>query len=187
MEAAIEEQAAAALQELIVQGEVRQGSLIVIGCSTSEVIGRTIGTAGSQPAAQALLAGLRRVAAREKISLAIQCCEHLNRALVVERKMLQQLGLTEVSVFPVPTAGGALAAQAMLQFEEPVVVEELQAEAGLDIGNTLIGMHLKRVAVPLRLQNNRIGEASVVAARTRPKLIGGCRAVYSRPVDGMDK
>lgn len=187
MEAAIEEQAAAALQELIVQGEVRQGSLIVIGCSTSEVIGRTIGTAGSQPAAQALLAGLRRVAAREKIALAIQCCEHLNRALVVERKMLQQLGLTEVSVFPVPTAGGALAAQAMLQFAEPAVVEELQADAGLDIGNTLIGMHLKRVAVPLRLQNNRIGEANVVAARTRPKLIGGCRAVYSRPADGMDK
>lgn len=187
MEAAIEEQAAAALQELIVQGEVRQGSLIVIGCSTSEVIGRTIGTAGSQPAAQALLAGLRRVAAREKIALAIQCCEHLNRALVVERKMLQQLGLTEVSVFPVPTAGGALAAQAMLQFAEPAVVEELQADAGLDIGNTLIGMHLKRVAVPLRLQNNRIGEANVVAARTRAKLIGGCRAVYSRPVDGMDK
>lgn len=187
MEAAIEEQAAAALQELIVKGEVRQGSLIVIGCSTSEVIGRTIGTAGSQPAAQALLAGLRRVAAREKIALAIQCCEHLNRALVVERKMLQQLGLTEVSVFPVPTAGGALAAQAMLQFAEPAVVEELQADAGLDIGNTLIGMHLKRVAVPLRLQNNRIGEANVVAARTRPKLIGGCRAVYSRPVDGMDK
>ena len=187
MEAAIEEQAVAALQELIVQGEVRQGSLIVIGCSTSEVIGRTIGTAGSQPAAQALLAGLRRVAAREKIALAIQCCEHLNRALVVERKMLQQLGLTEVSVFPVPTAGGALAAQAMLQFAEPAVVEELQADAGLDIGNTLIGMHLKRVAVPLRLQNNRIGEANVVAARTRPKLIGGCRAVYSRPVDGMDK
>ena len=187
MEAAIEEQAAAALQELIVQGEVRQGSLIVIGCSTSEVIGRTIGTAGSQTAAQALLAGLRRVAARGKIALAIQCCEHLNRALVVERKMLQQLGLTEVSVFPVPTAGGALAAQAMLQFAEPAVVEELQADAGLDIGNTLIGMHLKRVAVPLRLQNNRIGEANVVAARTRPKLIGGCRAVYSRPADGMDK
>ena len=187
MEAAIEEQAAAALQELIVQGEVRQGSLIVIGCSTSEVIGRTIGTAGSQPAAQALLTGLRRAAAKEKMALAIQCCEHLNRALVVERKVLQQLGLAEVSVFPVPTAGGALAAQAMLQFAEPAVVEELQADAGLDIGNTLIGMHLKRVAVPLRLKNNRIGEANVVAARTRPKLIGGCRAVYSRPADGMDK
>jgi uncharacterized protein (TIGR01440 family) len=187
MEAAIEEQAAAALQELIVQGEVRQGSLIVIGCSTSEVIGRTIGTAGSQPAAQALLAGLRRVAARENIALAIQCCEHLNRALVVERKILQQQGLAEVSVFPVPTAGGALAAQAMIQFAEPAVVEEIQATAGLDIGNTLIGMHLKRVAVPLRLKNNRIGEANVVAARTRPKLIGGCRAVYSRPADGMDK
>ena len=187
MEAAIEEQAAAAMQELIVQGEVRQGSLIVIGCSTSEVIGRTIGTAGSQAAAQALLTGLRRVAEREKIALAIQCCEHLNRALVVERKMLQQLGLVEVAVFPVPTAGGALAAQAMLQFAEPVVAEEIQAAAGLDIGNTLIGMHLKCVAVPLRLKNNRIGEANVVAARTRPKLIGGCRAVYSRPADGMDK
>ena len=187
MEAAVREQAAAALQELIVQGELQPGSLIVIGCSTSEVIGRAIGTAGSQTAAQALLEGLRQVAEREKMVLAIQCCEHLNRALVVERKMLQQRSLTEVSVFPVPTAGGALAAQGMLQFAEPAVVEEIQADAGLDIGNTLIGMHLKRVAVPLRLQNNRIGEASVVAARTRPKLIGGGRAVYSRPADGMDK
>lgn len=187
MEAAIEEQAAAAMQELIVQGELQPGSLIVIGCSTSEVIGCTIGTAGSQAAAQALLIGLRRVAEREKMALAIQCCEHLNRALVVERAVLKQLGLAEVSVFPVPTAGGALAAQGMLQFVEPAVVEELQADAGLDIGNTLIGMHLKRVAVPLRLKNNRIGETNVVAARTRPKLIGGCRAVYSRPVDGMDK
>ena len=175
MEAAIEEQAAAAMQELIVQGELQLGSLIVIGCSTSEVIGCTIGTAGSQAAAQALLIGLRRVAEREKMALAIQCCEHLNRALV------------EVSVFPVPTAGGALAAQGMLQFVEPAVVEELQADAGLDIGNTLIGMHLKRVAVPLRLKNNRIGETNVVAARTRPKLIGGCRAVYNRPADGLDK
>lgn len=187
MKAALEEQAAAALQELIDQGELQPGSLIVIGCSTSEVIGRAIGTAGSKTAAQALLGGLRQAAGRQKMTLAIQCCEHLNRALVVERDVQQRLNLPEVSVFPVPTAGGALAAQAMLQFEEPVVVEELQAEAGLDIGNTLIGMHLKRVAVPLRLQNNRIGEASVVAARTRPKLIGGCRAVYSRPVDGMDK
>lgn len=187
MEAAIEEQAAAALQELIVQGELQPGSLIVIGCSTSEVIGCTIGTAGSQAAAQALLTGLRRVAEREKMALAIQCCEHLNRALVVERAVLKHLGLAEVSVFPVPTAGGALAAQGMLQFVEPAVVEELQADAGLDIGNTLIGMHLKRVAVPLRLKNNRIGETNVVAARTRPKLIGGCRAVYSRPADGLDK
>ena len=107
--------------------------------------------------------------------------------LVVERAVLKQLGLAEVSVFPVPTAGGALAAQGMLQFVEPAVVEELQADAGLDIGNTLIGMHLKRVAVPLRLKNNRIGETNVVAARTRPKLIGGCRAVYNRPADGLDK
>nr|WP_320147948.1 TIGR01440 family protein [uncultured Anaeromusa sp.] len=187
MEAAIGEQAAAALQELIVQGELQPGSLIVIGCSTSEVIGRTIGTAGSQTAAQALLTGLRQVAERERMALAIQCCEHLNRALVVEREVLEQHGLAEVSAFPVPTAGGALAAQAMLQFAEPALVEEIQADAGLDIGNTLIGMHLKRVAVPLRLANSRIGETNVVAARTRPKLIGGCRAVYSRPVDGVDK
>jgi len=110
--------------------------------------------------------------------LAIQCCEHLNRALVVERSTMESYGLEEVSVVPVPRAGGALAAYAMRHFADPVVVESIQAHAGLDIGATLIGMHLRRVAVPVRLKQQKIGQAIVIAARTRPKLIGGPRACY---------
>ena len=115
--------------------------------------------------------------AREKgIYLAVQCCEHLNRAIVIEREAAS--GLEEVNVIPQPKAGGSMATAAYSVFADPVVVEEIKADAGIDIGFTLIGMHLKRVAVPLRLENNRIGEALVVAARTRPKFIGGSRAVY---------
>ena len=181
------EEASLLAKDLFKMLQLPAGSIVVIGCSTSEIQGRVIGKYGSLEIAETLYNGLMANAKSEGIDLVFQCCEHLNRALVVERAVLKQLGLAEVSVFPVPTAGGALAAQGMLQFVEPAVVEELQADAGLDIGNTLIGMHLKRVAVPLRLKNNRIGETNVVAARTRPKLIGGCRAVYSRPADGLDK
>ncbi|MDU2063813.1 MAG: TIGR01440 family protein [Sporomusaceae bacterium] len=171
-----------AATELLMKAQVKAGMVLVVGCSTSEVKGEKIGSAGSEAVAEILLAELRQAAVRRQVFLAIQCCEHLNRALVVEREAQERYGWTEVSVLPRPHAGGALAAQAMTDFSDPVVVETIQAHVGLDIGCTLIGMHLKAVAVPLRLTQKTIGQALLVAAKTRPKLIGGQRAVYHEEV-----
>ena len=154
------------------------GQILVVGCSTSEVRGTRIGTEGSLEVAEAIFHSLREEMYRWEGFLAIQCCEHLNRALVVEREMMEAYDLEQVCVQPVEHAGGALAAQAMQDFVDPVVVEAIAAHGGIDIGATLIGMHLKKVAVPLRLQQKTIGQAMVTAAWTRPKLIGGSRAVY---------
>lgn len=175
---AIAEEGKRALSELLQLGAISKGQLVVIGCSTSEVRGERIGSAGSSEVAAALLEALLQTAAASGVYLAVQCCEHLNRALVVEAKAAEQYGLEAVSVLPVPQAGGALAARAMEVYEEPVVVEEIKAHAGLDIGQTFIGMHLRKVAVPLRLQQKTIGQAIVTAAKTRAKLIGGARAAY---------
>ena len=164
--------------QLLQVAGLKAGHILVVGCSTSEVIGAQIGSAGSTKVAQAVLSSLRQVCTAQGIYLAVQCCEHLNRALVVEAEAVLAYQLNEVMVVPVPKAGGALAAQAMIDFHEPIVVENIQAHAGLDIGSTLIGMHLKAVAVPVRLAQKNIGQAVVIAARTRAKLIGGARAVY---------
>ncbi len=177
---AIRQQAAKASMELIEAACPLPGALMVVGCSTSEVRGKKIGTSGSAVAAQAILSGLLASCEQAEADLAVQCCEHLNRALVVERKVAAARGLEEVAVWPMAFAGGALAACAMERFEDPVVVDAVQADLGLDIGSTMIGMHLKAVAVPVRLQANRVGEATVVAARTRPRYIGGPRAVYEK-------
>ncbi|MGX6445528.1 TIGR01440 family protein [Neobacillus sp. K501] len=162
------------------QADWRAGQLLVIGCSTSEVIGEKIGTAGTFEVAEMIFRGLKRFAAETGVSLAFQCCEHLNRALVVERKVAGGRGLDEVTVIPVRTAGGAMATYAFEQLADAVVVESIKAEAGMDIGNTLIGMHLKPVAVPVRVSQKTVGHAHVTLAKTRPKLIGGARAVYER-------
>lgn len=167
-----------AAQELLTIAELVAGQVFVVGCSTSEVQGEKIGSAGSEAIAQVLLNELRQAADSKHVYLAIQCCEHLNRALVVERSAQQKYGWTEVAVVPVRHAGGALAAQAMHDFIDPVVVETITAHVGLDIGCTLIGMHLRPVAVPVRLAQKRVGQALLIAAKTRPKLIGGIRAVY---------
>lgn len=164
--------------ELLQSAKLRPGQILVVGCSTSEVLGAKIGSGGSSTVAKAILDSLRQVCTQSGIYLAVQCCEHLNRALVIEQQVAIGYNLDEVMVMPVPTAGGALGAQAMADFEHPVVVESIKAHAGLDIGSTLIGMHLKAVAVPVRLAQKNIGQAVVTAARTRPKLIGGPRAVY---------
>ena len=111
------------------------------------------------------------------IFLAAQCCEHLNRAIIVEREAVPYAEI--VNVVPQPKAGGSFATTAYKTFNHPVAVEEIRADAGIDIGGTLIGMHIKKVAVPVRLENNRLGDANVLAARTRPKFIGGERAVYN--------
>lgn len=179
-EEAIQQQTVQAATELLTAAAPRAGALMVVGCSTSEVRGKKIGTDGSAAVAQAILSGLLSACASSQVALAVQCCEHLNRALVMERSTAVARQLEEVAVWPIEHAGGALAAVAMKCFEDPVVVQSVQAELGLDIGLTLIGMHLKAVAVPVRLRANRIGEATVVAARTRPRYIGGPRAVYEK-------
>lgn len=176
--ALITRQAAGVAEELLRAACLKPGQILVVGCSTSEVQGAKIGSAGSADMAKAILAGLLSTANNHRVYLAIQCCEHLNRALVVERPVMEKYNLEQVCVRPMAKAGGALAAQAMNDFADAVVVETVMGHAGIDIGNTLIGMHLKRVAVPVRLEQKYVGQAFVVAARTRPKLIGGARAVY---------
>lgn len=166
------------VSELLQVAKLRSGQILVVGCSTSEVLGAKIGSAGSTDVAQTILGSLQHVCKEQGIYLAVQCCEHLNRALVIEEEVALTYKLDQVMVVPVPKAGGALGAQAMADFDKPVVVENIEAHAGLDIGSTLIGMHLKVVAVPVRLAQKNIGQALVIAARTRPKLIGGARAVY---------
>ena len=175
---AIDYQTRQAAEELIQTAGLAAGDILVVGCSTSEVRGKIIGSAGSDEIAVLILDGLMKACHPRNLNLAVQCCEHLNRALVVERQTMYEYGLEEVKVIPVPKAGGALAARAMRVFTDPVVVETVRAHAGIDIGCTLIGMHLRQVAVPVRLSCNYIGHALVTAARTRPKLIGGARAVY---------
>ena len=177
MNHSIYEQAKASIEELCEKARLREGNIVVIGCSTSEVVGAKIGTNSNPDIAGEIFRGLYDYAKSKGIFLAIQCCEHLNRAIVTERKAAP-FG-EQVNVVPQPKAGGSLATQAYANFDDPVVLEEIKADAGLDIGFTLIGMHLKKVAVPLRLANNTIGEAMVLAARTRPKFIGGARAAYN--------
>lgn len=167
------------LRELAHAGGVERGQLVVIGTSTSEVLGEHIGTAGSEAVAREIYDAVEAVRHDIGFYPVFQCCEHLNRALVLEKEAMQRYGLEQVSVIPVPKAGGSMASYAFKRLAEAVVVETVQAHAGLDIGGTLIGMHLKRVAVPLRPSIRRIGEAHVQMAYTRPKLIGGARAVYT--------
>lgn len=178
--AGVRQQVAQVTRELIAVSDLRAGQILVAGCSTSEVAGRRIGSGGSLQVAEAILEPLYDITRRLGLYLACQCCEHLNRALVVTGECRDWYGLEEVTVIPVPKAGGAFAARAMEHLPGAVVVEDLrnQAHAGLDIGQTLIGMHLRRVAVPVRLGLKAIGHAVLTAARTRPKLIGGERAVY---------
>ncbi len=177
--AVLENQTTSILTEVLEMAKLSPGQILVVGCSTSEVLGAAIGSAGSASVAEVIFHSLQQVCNQLGIHLAVQCCEHLNRALVIEEEVACRYQLEQVMVVPVPKAGGALGAQAMKDFNQPVVVENIRAHAGLDIGGTLIGMHLKAVAVPLRLTQKQIGQAFVTAARTRPKLIGGPRAVYN--------
>ncbi|ALC86550.1 hypothetical protein AM499_12460 [Bacillus sp. FJAT-22090] len=166
------------LLEVEQQAFLKENDLFVIGCSTSEIIGEKIGTAGGLEVAEVLYEPLRAFADRNKVHLAFQGCEHINRAITMERETQLLYRLPEVSVIPVVRAGGSMSAYAYTQFQDPVVVEHVQAHAGIDIGQTLIGMQLKPVAVPIRVSTKHIGEAIVTIARTRPKLIGGERAFY---------
>ncbi len=167
-----------AAKELVEKAALKSGDVVVIGCSTSEVIGEKIGTSGTVEVAQQIFDGLNSVFSENGIFIAAQCCEHLNRAIIIESEKADMLGLEKVCVVPHPRAGGSFATAAWHTMKNPAAVEEIRADAGIDIGFTLIGMHLKRVAVPLRLENNVIGEAKLNAAKTRAKYIGGERAKY---------
>lgn len=170
------EQAKRAAELLCEQAKLRAGELVVVGCSTSEICGSRIGTDSQPEVAEAVFRTIYDVLQAHGVELAAQCCEHLNRALIVERRAAQ--GRDIVNVVPQPKAGGSFATAAYRAFSDPVAVEHIRADAGLDIGGTLIGMHLREVAVPLRLGIDHIGQALLLAARTRPKFIGGVRAHY---------
>lgn len=172
----IKTQAAKAASDLLAVANLKKGDIVVIGCSSSEVCGQKIGGASSPEAAEAVFEGLTSVFSPVGIYIAAQCCEHLNRAIIIEKAAVPNTDI--VNVVPQPKAGGSFATAAYAHFENPVAVEEIRADAGLDIGGTLIGMHLKKVAVPVRLSIDHIGEAILLAARTRPKFIGGIRAHY---------
>ena len=174
----IKAQAAKAVGELIEIAALKAGDILVIGCSSSEMVGEHIGKASSVEAARALLEGVYPLLESRGIFLAAQCCEHLNRALILEEKAASMYGYEIVNVRPQPKAGGSFATAVWEKLEHPVAVEHIKARAGMDIGSTLIGMHLKEVAVPVRLSVKQIGQASLVCARTRPRFIGGERAAY---------
>ena len=169
------------IKEVIEKAKLKEGQLFVIGCSSSETIGEHMGTASSKDAAEAIFEAIIPELEKAGVSLAVQCCEHLNRSLVVEREDAQKYGFEEVNVIPQPHAGGAFAVKAYGSFKDPVVVETIdaRADAGIDIGGVMVGMHIHPVVVPLRLENRNIGRAIVVAARRRPKYVGGVRAVYN--------
>ncbi len=174
----VKEQCTQAVKELCEVAKLKKGSILVVGCSTSEVVGSKIGTNSDPDTAEQIFEGIYSELKARGIYLAVQCCEHLNRAIVTEADAVP--GADLVNVIPQKKAGGSLATVAYGSFENPVVVEEIKADAGIDIGGTLIGMHLKRVAVPVRLSINKIGEASIICARVRPKFIGGERAIYDK-------
>ncbi|AXN38846.1 TIGR01440 family protein [Peribacillus butanolivorans] len=166
------------LHEFQEEAALKEKQLLVIGCSTSEVIGKRIGTDGTIDVAGMIFAVMEDFQRKTGIQVAYQCCEHLNRALVLPREAAVRRDYEEVSVVPVRTAGGSMATYAYQQWKDAIVVEHIKAEAGIDIGDTFIGMHLKHVAVPVRVSIKEIGHAHVTMAKTRPKLIGGERAVY---------
>ena len=174
----VKKEAEQAVCELLEAANLKAGDILVVGCSTSEVAGHMIGKASIPVVAEALLSGLFPVLRERGVYLAAQCCEHLNRALIIERACAEKYGLDEVAVRPAPKAGGSFATAVYAQMEAPVAVESIRAHAGIDIGGTLIGMHLRAVAVPVRLSLSKIGEANILCARTRPKYVGGPRAIY---------
>jgi uncharacterized protein (TIGR01440 family) len=175
----IRQQAGTALSELLAQTRTRPGDIVVIGCSSSEILGAKIGSVGSLEAAEAVYDGVLPVLREKGLYLAAQCCEHLNRALVVERAAAELYRLDEVNAVPQMHAGGSFGTVTYGRMEDPVLVEEVRAVAGMDIGGTLIGMHMKPVAVPVRVSIDHIGEAILILARSRAKFVGGERAHYN--------
>lgn len=174
----VSQEAYRAAKELIEISGIEEGQLFVVGCSTSEVGGASIGSYSSPELAEAVFGGIYQATQEAGVYLAAQCCEHLNRAIILEKEAARQYGYETVNAVPQPKAGGSFATAAYKAFEHPVAVEHIKAHAGMDIGDTLIGMHLKDVAVPVRIRTTQIGDAHVVCARTRAKYIGGERTHY---------
>ncbi|MBQ8949624.1 MAG: TIGR01440 family protein [Eubacterium sp.] len=181
----IEKDTAEVIAEVAEKAKLREGQLFIIGCSSSETIGEHMGTASSKDAAEVIYRTIAKELKERGVNLAVQCCEHLNRAVVVEREAMQKYGFEEVNVIPQPHAGGAFAVEAYKNFADPVVVEsiEAKADAGIDIGGVMIGMHIHPVVVPLRLEHRSIGKAVIIGARRRPKYVGGVRAVYNEELE----
>lgn len=175
----VKEEAARVTKELFQQAKLEEGDILLVGCSSSEVVGERIGCFSSVETAQAVFEGIYGVAKENGIYLAAQCCEHLNRAVIVEKALMKRDRLTRVNVIPQPKAGGSFGTTAYERFEDAVAVEGIVAQAGIDIGDTLIGMHIQPVCVPVRIATKKIGNAHVVCARTRAKFVGGSRAIYN--------
>lgn len=176
--AAVKNDAQKAVKELVEIADMKAGEIFVVGCSSSEVCGTHIGKGSILPVAEAIFDAIMPILKEKGIFLAAQCCEHLNRAMIVERSCTEKYGYEPVCVRPVAKAGGSFATTAYERFDAPCAIEYVRAHAGIDIGGTLIGMHLREVAVPVRLSVKKIGEANILCARTRPKYIGGPRANY---------
>ena len=174
----IREQTINAVSELIEKADLESGDILVLGGSTSEIIGGEIGKDSSLEIGQLVIEEVLKILDKKKINLAVQGCEHINRALVVEKEVAKANNLEIVSVIPALHAGGAMSLAAYQEMQNPVMVEHIVARAGIDIGDTEIGMHVKFVQVPLRLKEKHIGKARVTALKSRPKLIGGERAIY---------
>lgn len=175
----ITKQSYSAAKELIERANMKPGQVLLIGCSTSEVQGFDLGSHSGVEVGKAILDGIFPAAKEKGVFLAAQCCEHINRAVILEEAAMEKYNLTQVNAVPQPKAGGSFATALYGALESPVAVEDIKAHAGIDIGGVLIGMHLKEVAVPVRLETRKIGEAIIIAARTRPKFTGGERAVYN--------
>lgn len=175
----IKNSALIAVKELVDIAKLEKGDILVVGCSSSEMLGEKIGSHSSVEAAEAAFESIYTYLKEKGIYLATQCCEHLNRAIIIEKEAAKLYGYDIVNVVPQPKAGGSFSTTAYKNFIDPVAVESVKADAGIDIGGTLIGMHLKPVAVPVRLSINKIGMANIICARTRPKFIGGIRATYN--------
>ena len=177
--ARVRQESANAARQLAEAARLHRGQIVVVGCSTSEVVGHRVGSWSTPQVGQAIFDGLHSVFGPMGVYIAAQCCEHLNRSIVIEREAAKKYGCQIVAAIPQPHAGGSWATNCWRTFKDPVLVEEVKAAAGMDIGGTLIGMHLRRGAVPVRLSMDHIGEAILLCARTRPPFIGGSRAVYS--------
>ena len=174
----IKEEIRIATQSLLEAAKLEEGDIVVVGCSTSEVLGKKVGTFSSLDVGKALFDTIYPILCEKKLYLAVQCCEHLNRSVIVEKKVIKEYGLERVNVVPQLHAGGAFAMQAWENFSEPCAVVGVQAAAGIDIGSVLIGMQLRPVAVPVRCEVDTIGQARLTLARTRPRFVGGERAGY---------
>lgn len=174
----IKNQLTEAMEEFFQRAKLEKGDVVVVGCSASEVGGSAIGTNSSLETAREIFGVIYPMLKDRGLYLAAQCCEHLNRAVIIEKELRDKLGLDRVNVIPQPKAGGSFATTAYKNFENPVAVEKIRADGGIDIGGTLIGMHIKEVCVPVHLKVKNIGRATLLAARTRPKFVGGSRAVY---------